>query len=216
MCSCPHGTGKKNKGGPCPVSINCEKCDEGAGYYRSCKGVTDDTTPGPDAICFCKLRQCVCKEGIKTTGIACPKHGATSCESCISEFDTVNITAGGCVPRKCRCENGEPQEGSMGGCNLLKSGVDKGKPRTNCKTCIKGYQRDEGTGNCKMAKCICGNGKGAEGPGKDINGTDTCFANGNVQCISCNAGYHLNKGNPTQVLFFLIVLIFGDFYNFNI
>lgn len=140
--------------------------------------------------CFCRLRECVCDGGTPDKGIPCAKPGAVSCASCESKFDTVNVTAGGCVERPCRCEGGTMLIGERGQCVLLKDGAAKGKAYVNCQsgTCEAGTHRSSETRECEESTCRCIFGKKAVGKGPTLN--ETCPSPGATQCLECKAGYH--------------------------
>lgn len=69
VCPCPHGVGvhMKKPGEKCGKRVNCASCDKTAGYIKKCVG------SGSKARCFCKPRQCTCKDGNPEKGINCKK-----------------------------------------------------------------------------------------------------------------------------------------------
>ena len=118
------------------------------------------------------------------------EDNSVACKDCESRFDSANVTAGGCVPRKCRCTNGEPLVGETGQCALITSGADKGKAFVNCKqgACKLGYHRDPTSRQCEESECRCLHGTPAKGAGTSAN--DTCPSFMAVMCKDCKPGFH--------------------------
>ena len=175
-CPCFHGKGAAVEG-YCKKN-NCASCDEKEGYALHTLGEGDKKHG------FCREKTCNCTDGTPEVGNKCPKIGEIKCAKCDSKYWHFNVTAKGCSPRPCTCDNGVAAKGKAGLCD---KGAD-GKVKEACTSCNDGYYRND-EGVCKEKQCDCPHGTAAKGKGKTPK--DGCIQSGSLQCTECEAGYHL-------------------------
>lgn len=120
----------------------------------------------------CLLKQCSCNNGLKATGMYCPKNGNEWCLTC---NDGYNLTSENtCKKNVCLCENGIPAVNE-------KCFDDQDK---TCESCDEGHDLTKGL-ECKLTTCDCPNGE----PETGID----CPKNNELLCKSCIEGHYLEK-----------------------
>mmetsp|Transcript_58936 Transcript_58936/g.140399 ORF Transcript_58936/g.140399 Transcript_58936/m.140399 type:complete len:1279 (+) Transcript_58936:52-3888(+) len=196
LCTCDAGTGTAAKGVDCPThkSGKCQTCADG--YIFKADGLS------------CKQKQCTCllngkRAGEGASGTTCDTDGMNKCASCDDAAGYVMDAASDlCIVKQCTCTAGTGTAASGAACDTHQAvkcaSCDTGagfKMADDGRTCIcdsgRGYESAAGN-TCVFKKCTCSNGKLAQG-------TD-CPSNGNAKCMSCDAGFRLEKDQCLQNL----------------
>ena len=157
MCTCQYGLGvhvvDQSLCDPHDAAI-CGACDPG-----------HTLTAGQCPSTF----TCVCPNGVRAVGLACPAEGLNICESCIGAYHLAESPDTGydiCYPNICVCEHGIPKT-HENGCRKHEANI--------CHSCVGAFHL-EGD-NCVPNVCRCDNGVPMTGPNctvHDAQNCDTC------------------------------------------
>ena len=194
QCNCAHGTATIATGsGPTRCSVDgqhdCWSCDEG--YHLSVDAAANTAST-------CDANECICAHGAQSVatgsgGFLCAADSQHDCSSCDEGYHLSVVaaanTASTCDANACNCAHGTATIAT--GSGPTRCSVDG---QHDCWSCDEGYHLSvDAAANtasaCDANECICAHGEQsvATGPGPRL-----CSVDGQHDCWSCDAGYHLS------------------------